>query len=154
MASYAMRNTSFHTGLDRLKLPKVSLKVVAGSPRDLLKMLANGSPVWLTLLGLMTVVIERRYCLLQARQKSSWKGMCNYSSLWKLWKILLRKLVWSLSTFQLCWTLQQVDTLVCTCVLILYVTTLCHFYYFSCECDRLNHWYMCAHNHICIFFFF
>ena len=48
-ASYAMQNTSaqllFPIRLDSLKLARDSLKVVAGSPRDLLKILANGSPI-------------------------------------------------------------------------------------------------------------
>ena len=47
-ASYAMQNTSaqllFPIRLDSLKLARDSLKVVAGSPRDLLKILANRSP--------------------------------------------------------------------------------------------------------------
>ena len=44
-----MQNTSaqllFPIRLDSLKLARDSLKVVAGSPRDLLKILANGSPI-------------------------------------------------------------------------------------------------------------
>ena len=35
--------------LDPLKLPRDPLKVVAGSPRNLLKILANGSPVSVTM---------------------------------------------------------------------------------------------------------
>ena len=46
-ASYAMQNTSaqllFRIRLDPLKLARDPLQVAAGSPRDLLKILANGS---------------------------------------------------------------------------------------------------------------
>jgi len=46
--SYAKQNPSaqlpFRIRLDPLKLPGDPLKVVAGSPRDLLKILANGRP--------------------------------------------------------------------------------------------------------------
>ena len=48
MASYAKQNTSaqlpFRIRLDPLKLLGDPMKVVEGSPRDLLKILANGSP--------------------------------------------------------------------------------------------------------------